>query len=286
VTPRAIGLATFAGEPALTEDDRLLAAELRRRGARAEALVWDDPAVRWAAFDRVVLRSCWDYHRRPAEFLAWIDRLEGEGVPVSNPPALVRANAHKSYLRDLQAAGVPILPTAWLPRGSRADLEAVLAERGWPEAVVKPAVSASAHGTWRTDRARARQDQRLLDEMLERGEALVQPFAPEVARQGEWSFVFLGGGYSHAVLKRPAEGDFRVQTELGGRADALPPPPSLRGQAEAVLQRVEGWLYARVDGIDREGTLVVLELELIEPFLFLADDPAAPSRFAEAILAL
>jgi hypothetical protein len=280
-----VGLVTYAGMPELTEDDRLLASALHRRGAAAQPVVWDDPAVRWDGFDRLVLRSCWDYHRRPAEFLDWIDRREQEGAPLWNPPALVRANAHKSYLRDLEAAGVPVLPTAWLPRRAPADLAALLAERGWNDAVMKPAVSASAHRTSRTSRARAREDQALLAELLEEGEVLVQPFAPEVARGGEWSFVFFGGGFSHSVLKRPAPGDFRVQTELGGSALAQEAPAALLCQARAVMAKVPGaWLYARVDGIERDGALVVLELELIEPFLFLAEDPLAPARFADAIL--
>ena len=283
MSPR-FALATCAQLPALGEDDALLAAELRRRGAEARAAVWDDPGVRWTDFDRVVLRSCWDYHRRPAEFLAWIDRLEREGVPLSNPPALVRANAHKSYLRALESAGVPILPTAWLARASRVDLASLLAERGWADAVMKPAVSASAHLTSRTSPARAAADQPRLSQMLEEGDVLVQAFAPEIER-GEWSFVFLGGAFSHAVLKRPAAGDFRVQSELGGTAVALEPPPPLLDQAAAVMATVpDGWLYARVDGIERDGRLTVLELELIEPFLFLADHPGAAARLAEAIL--
>jgi glutathione synthase/RimK-type ligase-like ATP-grasp enzyme len=122
--------------------------------------------------------------------------------------------------------------------------------------------------------------------MLEQGDALVQAFAPEIERSGEWSFVFFGGAFSHAVLKRPAPGDFRVQTELGGSAVPLDPPPALLDQAATVMGKVQGrWLYARVDGIERDGRLVVLELEMIEPFLFLGQDPQAPARFADAILA-
>lgn len=283
---KRIGLATFSGVPALTADDQLLAEELRGRDARVDALVWDDPGVRWAELDVLVLRSCWDYHRRPTEFLAWMDRLEREGVKVWNPPALVRWNAHKSYLRDLESADTAVLPTAWLSRGTPADLHALLEDRGWGEVVVKPAVSASAHGTWRTSLDRAREDQSRLDELLSHAELLVQPLAPEVARDGEWSFVFFRGEYSHAVLKRPATGDFRVQKELGGSEAALEPPPSLRAQARAVTARIPGsWLYARVDGIDRGGVLTLFELELIEPVLFLGMDAGAPRRLADAILA-
>jgi hypothetical protein len=242
--------------------------------------------VRWGDFDRLVLRSCWDYHKRPDEFLAWLALLEAQGAPLWNPPRLVRANAHKSYLRALESAGVPVLPTAWLPRGAAADLRALLEERGWPEAVVKPAVSASAYGTWRTGVSRASEDQRALDDLLSRADVLVQPLAPEVARDGEWSLVFFGGSYSHAVLKRPGAGDFRVQSELGGTETTLEPAPSLLAQARAVASKIDGpWLYARVDGIDRAGVFTLFELELIEPFLYLGRHPQAAARFAEAILA-
>ena len=178
-----------------------------------------------------------------------------------------------------------MLPTAWLSRATPADLHALLEVRGWREAVVKPAVSASAHGTWRTSLDRAREDQPRLDELLSHAEVLVQPLAPEVARDGEWSFVFFGGEYSHAVLKRPAAGDFRVQKELGGSEAALEPPPAMLAQARAVTAHIPGsWLYARVDGIDRGGVLTLFELELIEPVLFLGMDAGAPRRLANAIL--
>lgn len=281
-----VGLVTYRGEPGLTPDDRLVAAELERLEARAEPVLWDDAAVDWSSFDRLVLRSCWDYHLRATEFRAWVDAREAERAPLWNPPAVVRANAHKSYLRDLEAAGVPVLPTAWLPRAASVDLARLLAERGWSEAVVKPAVSASAYGTWRTSASRAGEDQARLGELVERGDALIQPYAPEVAEHGEWSFVFFGGAYSHAVLKKPARGDFRVQSELGGHQQALEPAVALVLQARAVLDRVDGpWLYARVDGVERDGLLVLLELEMIEPHLFLAEHPLAPARFAQAILA-
>jgi hypothetical protein len=281
-----VGLVTYRGAPALTDDDRLVAAELERRGVRAEPVVWDDTAVAWSGFDRLVLRSCWDYHLRLAEFLVWVEAREAERTPLWNPPGVVRWNAHKSYLRQLEQAGVPVLPTAWLPGGTDVDLSRLLAERAWTDAVVKPAVSASAYGTWRTSASRAREDQGRLDELLGRGDALVQPFAPEVAEPGEWSLVFFAGGYSHAVLKTPAAGDFRVQSELGGRQQALEPAAALVSQARAVLDRVDGpWLYARVDGVARDGVLVLLELEMIEPHLFLAEHPLAPAGLAQAILA-
>lgn len=283
---KRIAFVTHAGLPGLAADDQLAVAELSRRGAEVEPAVWDDPGVRWAGFDAVVLRSCWDYHRRLPEFLAWLERMEKEGVPLWNPAAVVRANVDKEYLAGLAAAGIPVVPTLRVEKGSAADLAAILEERGWDEVVVKPAVSASAFQTWRTSRAQAAAEQRSFEELLSGSGALIQPFLPEIQTGGEWSFIFLGGEFSHAVLKRPQEGDFRVQEHLGGSSRAAAPGETLIAQARAVTEKIpEPWLYARVDGVETEAGFLLMELELTEPSLFLGSDPEAPGRFAAAILA-
>ena len=279
-----IAFATSPELPELDADDRLALEPLGRRGVEVVPAVWSDPAVDWGAFELVVVRSCWDYHLEPEAFRAWIERLADAGLPVQNPPPVLRWNLDKHYLRELEEAGVPIAPTVWLPRGAAADLRAILAERGWSEAVVKPAVSLSAHGTWRTRRGSAAADQGRLERALAGGAMLVQRFLGEIVSEGEWSLTFLRGRFRHGVLKRPAAGDFRVQHEHGGERLAREPEPALVRQARAVLERVEAaCLYARVDGVRIEGRLVLMELELIDPQLYLAQDPGAPERFAAAI---
>ena len=280
-----IAFVTHARLPGLSADDLLAVEELRRRGVEVEPTVWDDPAVRWSAYDRVVIRSCWDYHRRLDEFLGWLDRMERERISLWNPAAVVRGNVDKAYLVDLAAAGLSVVPTVRLERGSAVDLAALLEERGWSEAVVKPSVSASAFRTGRIGRGAAAPAQGELNELLASSGALIQPFLAEIQTGGEWSLVFLGGEYSHAVRKRPRTGDFRVQQELGGSAELEIPAPALVEQARAVVAKIPGpWLYARVDGVEIGGAFTLMELELIEPSLFLACDPRAPARFADAIL--
>ncbi len=280
-----IAFVTHGGLPGLSADDRLAVAELGRLGAEVEAAVWDDPSVRWASYGRVVIRSCWDYHLRPGAFLDWLGRLERDGVSLWNPAPVVRANVDKGYLVDLAAASVPAVPTVRLEPGERVDLAGLLAERSWDEAVVKPSVSASAFRTRRVRREDAAAAQAELEEMLEASGVLVQRFLPEIQTRGEWSFIFLGGEYSHAVLKRPKTGDFRVQEELGGSSVLERPAPALVEQARAVAATIPiPWLYARVDGVETGGVFTLMELELIEPLLFLGWDPQAPARFAEAIL--
>lgn len=280
-----VALVTCLKVPGLTDDDRLLVPALAGRGAAVEAVVWDDPAADWERFDRLVLRSVWDYHLRPAEFDAWLADRESGGAPMWNPPALVRWNAHKAYLRRLAERGVATLDTEWLARGSAASLGAVMDARGWSDVVVKPAVSASAYRTFRVARRAADAQQAGLDAILSDGDALVQPFAPEIA-DGEWSLLFFGGAFSHAVRKRPAAADFRVQEELGGRAENEVPDAGVVAQAAGALAAAPGrTAYARVDGIVRGGAFVLMELELVEPVLYLARHPEAAARLAAAVLA-
>jgi len=281
---KRIALATAAKLPTLNEDDQLLIPALAALGVAAGPAVWDSPDVSWEEFQGVVVRSCWDYHHRLEEFLAWVARLERVGIPVWNPPALLRWNSHKGYLRDLAARGVSIVPTRWLERGARVNLARLLRDAGWREAVVKPAVSASAHGTWRTSFETAGADQARLDALLGAGDIMAQPFVSEVRDEGEWSILFFGGRYNHGVLKRPADRDYRVQWEFGGSAVTMAPPPGLVADAEAVMAAVPGDpVYARVDGVERDGGLVLMELELIEPHLFLGWDAGAAGRLAAAL---
>lgn len=280
-----VGLVTCGAIRELTDDDKPLLGELWRLGIRAEPAVWDDPAVDWKRFDAAVIRSTWDYHLGQAAFAAWLTRLEALGVAVWNPAPVIRANSDKSYLRELEAAGVLTPPTAWILKKSRADLDSLLEARGWTDAVVKPVISAGAYRTYRVARGREG-GQAALDEVLAHSDAMVQPFLPEIVEEGEWSFVFLGGEFSHAVLKTPARGDFRVQEEHGGKTDRRVPPPALLAQArEALISGPRPCLYARVDGVRRGGDLLVVELELIEPSLYLSHAPGAAKMLAEAVKA-
>jgi hypothetical protein len=286
---KRIALATCAKLPTLNDDDRRLIPALGELGLEAVPAVWDSPDVCWDEFrgGAVLVRSCWDYHHRLEEFLAWVALLERAAAPVWNIPAVLRWNSHKSYLRDLAARGIPVVPTRWLERGASIELRRLLGDEGWRDAVVKPAVSASAFGTWRTSVETAGADQAPLDALLRAGDVMVQPFMSEVGNPGEWSILFFGGRFSHAVLKRPAAGDYRVQWEFGGTAAAAAPPPKLLADAEAVMAAAPGdSLYARVDGVERDGRLILMELELIEPHLFLAWDAGAAARLAEALSAL
>lgn len=254
-----IALVTWSGLPRLAADDRLVRDALLRDGHDVAAAVWDDVRVDWPSFDAIVLRSTWDYHKRVDAFRAWLTGL-GE-APLWNPRAVVERNLHKSYLLELPNS----VPTRIVQAGEPIDVR----ER----VVVKPTVSATAFRTEIVDRP-----------FVAAFEALVQPFVEEITAKGEWSLIFFAGELSHAVLKRPRAGDFRVQNEYGGSAEAARAPRALVDDARDVLATIrEPWLYARVDGVERDGRLLLMELELTEPSLFLDRDPDAPRRFANAI---
>lgn len=278
-----VAFVTGAEWAALNADDAVAARALGRRGVRVDVPVWNDPAVDWSAFHVVVLRSCWDYWRDAPAFERWIRSLDAAGVRVWNPAATVLWNVDKLYLAELADRGVAIVPSEFPEQGE--DLSAVLESRGWERAVVKPRVSADGHRTALVRRDAPHREQALLDEIAADGGAIVQEYVEAVAREGEYSFVFIDGGYSHAALKRPAPSDFRVQPRLGGTAQPADPPPALIRQAERVMDAVTlPWLYARVDGCVRDGTLLLMELELIEPTLFFTHSAAAADRFAAAVL--
>jgi hypothetical protein len=270
----------------MTEDDRLAADVLGALGVTVSSAAWDDPAVAWWQFDAVVLRSTWNYHHTPTEYARWLLRLSAMQTVLWNPATVVLANMHKRYLVDWAQRGVLVVPAHYVPISSNVLLRELLDARGWHDAVIKPAVSASAHGTWRTSRATADADASRFAEQSRSNDLLIQPYLPEIVAQGEWSMVFFGDAFSHAVLKRPALGDFRVQEHLGGHSVPVMPPPHLVAQARAVLSMIEApLLFARVDGLEVDGRFLLMELEINEPCLFLGCSPDAPARFAAAIIA-
>jgi glutathione synthase/RimK-type ligase-like ATP-grasp enzyme len=282
-----VAFVTCAKLPEMHADDRLAADVLRDRGVAVVSAVWDDPGVGWSRYAAVVIRSTWDYHHRQDEYEDWLQRCAADGVKLWNPPAAVLANMNKRYLSELAERGVDVVPTEHLDIRQRQNLRGMLQRRGWDEAVVKPAVSASAHRTWRTSLSTADRDQPAFDEDTSRHEVLVQPRIEEITTHGEWSLVFLGGSYSHATIKRPAAGDFRVQEELGGSAAAAHPPEHLIHAARHILSvSPSPLLYARVDGVERAGRFMLMELEIIEPYLFLGLAGDAAVRFADAIEAV
>ncbi|HSA54530.1 MAG TPA: hypothetical protein VLE53_02450 [Gemmatimonadaceae bacterium] len=279
-TPR-IALATAEHLPDLTTDDQHLLLALRARGVRAEPLVWQDTGVDLP--DAVIIRSCWDYHLRVEEFFDWVDRLDRAGVTVLNPPSLLSWNAHKRYLDGLSAV-VSVPARIWLARGGEEGDPVLPAE--WERAVFKPAISASAHETWLAELPLGDAQRTRLRDQRARSDVMAQRFVNEILTAGELSFVFIDGQYSHAVGKRPAAGDFRVQAEHGGSAELAHPRSSEIRTAAAVVAAAPAIpLYARVDAVVTPAAFQLMELELIDPQLFFIEAAQPLDGFVEAILA-
>ena len=276
-----VALVTCAALPNIYEDERELVPMLAARGVEARAAVWDDPSVAWGAFDAIVIRSTWDYFKKKSEWDAWLARVEGV-TRVANAASLVRWNADKRYLRDLEARGVAIVPTVFCEPGARASLASIVAEKGWSRAVVKPAVSGGAFRTHRFDAQGAAAHEADLAAILATGAALVQPYLEEIERDGEHSLLFFDGDFRFAVRKVPARGDYRVQPEFGGVFERVVPEPWLVERARAVIaacaECVCPPLYARIDGVRRDRDFWLMEAELIEPYLYLPARRTKPPR--------
>ncbi len=281
---KSIALITWAGLPEGAESERLLLPLLTQSGVEAQMVDWRNSLVDFSRFDLVVLRSCWDYHLRVQEFAEWLGRT-ARSTAILNPAETVLWNSNKFYLRELSEQGIEIAPTCFVSAGEELSACDLAEIKSWRQIVVKPAVSASAHNTSRFDNSNLPSSDKLT--LLMRGEAfLAQQFIPEIQTKGEISFIYFNGSYSHAVLKRPASHDFRVQKEFGGSAELFLPQASLLGQADeiaATVPQIHKSLYCRIDAVERAGKLVLMELELIEPELFLGLADSAAGRFAEAI---
>lgn len=268
----------------LYEDDLLLVSALEDIGISAVPAVWSRAGIDWSSFDALVIRSPWDYFERVSEFRRWLDDRIASGVRMCNSPEILDWNFDKSYLQDLAQKGVELVPTICIARQEKADIAALARARGWDEIVVKPTVSGSAYRTYRfrlDDLPHYATD--IAQTLLDRG-VLVQPFLPEILTGGELSLLFFDGVYSHAVCKRPKAGDYRVQFNYGGTNENVEVGEDLIAQARVCIAHAPALpVYARVDGVVKDGRFLLMELEIFEPLMFLSRDPEAPGRFARAI---
>jgi glutathione synthase/RimK-type ligase-like ATP-grasp enzyme len=276
--------ATCSRQPFIAPDDQPLADALGALGYRVEPEPWTDidPETILAG-DPVVLRSTWDYHRVPTMFAAWLAAMADSGRRLLNPAEVARGNIDKIYLQDLAAAGVAIPKTCWIDKPDAASLAAILRDEQWRQAVIKPRIGATAHGTFLISADALPSDDDLAPARA--SGALVQEFIPEIRDRGEVSMVYAGGQFSHAVVKRGKDGDFRVQQDFGGAVAPFEPAGSLRAFGDSVMAHVpSSCVYARVDIVDSARGPLLMELELIEPELYFSIVPGSAERMAHAII--
>lgn len=284
-------LVTYDALPELDPDDRLLYDALTDRGHRVRIAIWNEPVVDWSLSGICVVRSTWDYHLDPAAFIAWLHKVNAVTTLV-NPLDLMVWNSHKTYLRDLQTAGVTIVPTVFLDRDATApgstSVDTILEANGWTEGIIKPSIGLATSGVRRVARGEgvcqggdSGADSHL-NGLLNRGTVLVQEFMPAVFGRGERSLSFVNGEFTHCVKKAA----FQKLAKAGhaGEEFAVAEPDELQA-AKFILSTLKCTpLYARVDLVrNTDDVPALMELELIEPSLFMSFFPECAERFANAL---
>ncbi|MHC5046747.1 MAG: ATP-grasp domain-containing protein, partial [Planctomycetota bacterium] len=245
---------------------------------------WARDDFRWSDARCALFRTTWDYFHRADEFLAWLDRVSGQ-TRLINAPAVIRWNMDKHYLDDLRDRGIHTVPTHFVEAATSASLPVVLAETGWEEAVLKPVISGAARHTYRVDARNATEHDAVFRQLLEAEAVMLQPFQRAIVDTGELSLMVIGGEYTHAVRKVARPEDFRVQDDHGGTVHPYTPRPNeIRFAERAVRACNPPPVYARVDMLcDNDGELAVMELELVEPELFMRLHPPAAEALAHHV---
>ena len=277
-----IGFATCYQYRGLTADDLVLAMALEKRGLSVVPVVWTATDPEAVSCDLLVVRSVWDYHLRPHNFMRWVDSVSSR-MPALNPPEMIRWNMDKRYLQEIEAAGFAVPRTVFLQEGTEVDLAEMTHRTGCTQVVVKPLISASAYETRRIADP-TQENNQWLNAMLKDRSMMVQEFIPEIQADGEWSLIFAGEELTHAVHKVPKPGDFRVQEEHGGLHKLAAPPQDALAMARKILRQfAPDAVYCRVDMVMRKGRATLMELELIEPLLHFELAPESAEVMAEKL---
>lgn len=273
---------------AIDPDDMILARELEKRGGHVDYLCWDNPLQKWTGHDLYINRCTWRYPNKYNDFVQWLNDCIDLKLPFYNSPRLQLWNTNKLYLRDLQDKGIAIVPSLFFDRNSLDLLEDAPRQKQWHDLICKPSIGASGNHVNRYSINHVKEAKKDLAAFMSDHPAahiVVQPYM-EAVRQGEWSLIFFQNQYSHAVLKKPAPDGFKVQERWGGSSMAATPPSLVIDHALEILNVIgpDMPLYARVDGFIIDGQLILAELEVCEPYLWLHENPSAASRFADALM--
>lgn len=268
----------------VVDEDKLVELLLLDLGVDFSFEVWSDQNVDWSQFSHLLMKSPWDYFDRYPEFLSWCKRIQSLSIPVLNDIETVIWNSDKRYLADVQAKGFPIVPTHFLAKGEQVDLEPVFERFQTDTLVLKPSVSGGAKNTLKLGRTTWRQESEKIKRLVGEEAMMLQPFVPQIAEVGEYSYIFFNGKFSHAVLKSPQKGEFRVQHFFGGEIHPWLPVGSELSYIQKIADEFAAdKLYARIDGAWVGDTFWIMELELIEPYLFLFTNPDALGNYKKAI---
>lgn len=268
----------------ILKEDELVTKALSDLGMTCVRVAWDDPDYDWSSAKYALIRATWDYFHRIDEFKAWLDRVATQAELINTYETLMW-NLDKHYLQDCLDAGVNIPKTKFIERGEQQSLSDRFHDSGWQKAVLKPCISGAARHTYVIDSHNVAEYDLLLQELIRKESMMLQEFQESVPLSGEITLVLIGGKYTHAVLKRAKEGDFRVQDDFGGTVHHHVATGEEIRFAELAMGRISPVpLYGRVDIVrDNEGQLALQELELIEPELWFRYCPEAAKVLAEEI---
>jgi glutathione synthase/RimK-type ligase-like ATP-grasp enzyme len=281
-----IALLTCEKLPDLTPEDQKLIPALAKHSIEAKAVIWSDKTINWNDFDYLIFRNTWDYFEKETEFTIWLDQIEQSAIKTLNPIGVIKKNIHKFYLREMEKQGITILPTVFIDKTDNLNL----AERvppHWEKAVIKPAFSAGSYLTEVFEISDIPKINEQYKIIASEKELLLQEFMPQIQTLGETSFIFFNKKFSHCVNKKPAEGDFRVQSQFGGKYNLVKPGQELIEKALKIVHTFQDdLLYARVDGIVIDGDLYLMEMECIEPDLYFNLSKDSLELFVAAIVEL
>lgn len=281
-----IALLTCEKLPALTLTDQELIPELAKHAIHAKAVIWNDKNVDWTSFDYLIFRNTWDYFEKETEFNIWLDMIEKLGIKTLNAIEIIQQNKHKFYLKKLKNKGITIIPTAFIDKTNQLNLSQIIPSH-WKKAVIKPAFSGGAYMTRVFEVSEIASINEHYKVFAQEKELLLQEFIPEIQTLGETSFIFFNKKYSHCIIKKPLEGEFRIQVQFGGKYTSIQPSAALIEKAQKVVDTFHGkLLYARVDGIIINEELHLMEIECIEPDLYFEYSEGSIQRFVDSILEL
>ncbi|MBO9674088.1 MAG: hypothetical protein J7577_11630 [Sphingobacteriaceae bacterium] len=266
-----------------SEDDKLLYF-LKEKGLKIEKVIWNDPSITWEDYSLAILKSPWDYFDLIEDFYKWLDHLEQKKVKLINPIEVVRWNSNKQYLQEIETAGLKITPSFFIQNKECVNLNHFFGKFNTGKLIVKPCVSGGAKNTFKVTIDNVEEVNQKLNQLIQEEDFIVQPFLPEILENGEWSFIFFNGIYSHSLIKKAKPGDFRVQPAHGGSVYPQKPDNEQIATAQQYVDLfAKNCLYARVDGTFVNGDFLLMELELIEPFLFLNTEPQNYERYYKAL---
>ncbi|MDG1276392.1 MAG: glutathione synthetase [Algoriphagus sp.] len=266
------------------DEDKILSQVLTELNIPNEIVPWSTPDEDWSRFSFLLIKSVWDYFDFYLEFLDWVKHIKSLDLPVLNDLDSILWNSDKTYLLEIQEKGFPVIAGKLLEKGTKFNGEAFKESMKSDTWVIKPLVSGGAKNTLKIKANDWKSQEKKINDLLQTESFLIQPFIKEVAEVGEYSLIFFNGKFSHTVLKTPAKDDFRVQHYFGGTIATIQPSAKMLDSCQKLVDEfASDSLYVRVDGVEVDGVFHLMELEMIEPYLFLVLDEKAIPNYKEAL---